>query len=136
MYQLKEEQIASVETFISKLEDSMIKSKVEKWFAEITPTGRVTSEQMNEFVALSAHLPKPVQNFPQSFAMAVKNTPETDKKELNFKAKDKTNLTAIVDESIEDVKNVKVPKNKEETLHKLGVEKGSVGGKKVTDKKK
>ena len=120
MYTLTDEQIASVKTFIGKIPDSLIKSRCEKWLAEVEPTKRATSEQMEQFVAFATHLPVELQNFPQSFAHAVKNAPETIKREAEQKTVQGANLTALATASIASVPNVSAPDNKEETLHKLG----------------
>lgn len=117
MYNLTDAQLKSAETFIGKLEDSMVKSYIEKLFAEVKPTMRMTSEQMEKLVSFSTHLPVEVQSFPQSFSNAVKSGIDS---------------LSDLDGSIADVKNKKAPKNKEEVLHKLGTEEGSVeAGKKI-----
>jgi|GEM_PF-3134976 len=120
MYTLNENQIASLLVFEGKIPDSMIKSKVEKWIAEITPTQRVTGEQMEQLVAFSTHLPKELQNFPQSFALAAKNLPETERREAKEENVVSADLVTLVDESIENVADADAPDNEEETLHKLG----------------
>jgi hypothetical protein len=127
MYTLSDDQIASVEGLIGKLEDSLIKSRVEKWLAEVTPTKRVTSEQMEQFVSFATHLPKEVQNFPQSFAHTVKNAPETAKREASQDIQETAELNSLVDESIADVADASGAENSEETLHKLGRPKGAKG---------
>lgn len=125
-YSLTQEQFDSAETFIGKLEDSMVKSHIEKIFAEVKPTMRITTEQMEKFVSLSNNLPTEVQNFPQSFSMALKNQPHLDNQEREVKDSKKINLMDHVDDSIKGVKNAKAPKNKEEIEHKLGTKAGSV----------
>ncbi len=120
MYNLKDEHVASLETFIGKLDDSLIKSKIEKWFAEVEPTRRVTSEQMERFVEFSVHLPVGLQDFPNSFAHTVKNTPETERREAAGEVTEAANLTETLDESISDVPDVDAPDDEEETEHTLG----------------
>lgn len=133
MYALTDEQVSSLETFIGKIPESIIRSHIEKWFQEVEPSRRITSEEMGKFIGFSTHLPQSVQNFPQSFLMAVKNTPHTEIAESEHKEKDKTNLTSLVDESIEDVDDAEAPENVEQTLHTLGKNKKATPVKK--DKK-
>ena len=76
MYILSDDQLASVKSFIDKLDESLIKSRVQRWFDKIKPE-RVLSEEMEEFVGFATHLPKEVQDYPQAFAFAVKNGDET-----------------------------------------------------------
>lgn len=120
MYTLNDDQIASIETFIGKIPDSLIKSRVEKWLAEIEPTRRVTGEQMEQFVSFATHLPKELQNFPQSFASSAKNANETTRREDKGEVAEKAELISLVDESIADVEDVDAPDNEEETVHTLG----------------
>lgn len=130
MYNLNDDQIKSLETFVGKIEESMVKSKIEKFIAEIKPTGRVTDEQMDNFISLSTHLPKETQNFPQAFEQAARTRPNTERLEKDLPHKEKTDLVGNVDDSISDVKNVKGTKNQEERLHKLGTKEGSKAGSK------
>lgn len=132
MPNLNSDQLAQVQNFINKLPDSLIKSQYEKWLAEVSPTQRATGEQMEYFVSRATHLPVEVQSFPQSWAAAVKNTPETEKREAVEGTKEKANLTSLVGDVISGVPDTNAPDNKEETLHKLGTEKGSTGGKKAS----
>ena len=74
-YIVNKEQIASVKNFISKIPESIVKSKYEKWMEEIEPLERITTDQMENFVGLALNLPVEVQAFPQAFSMAIKNTP-------------------------------------------------------------
>lgn len=78
MYQLKETQKTSLLKFISSLDGSIVKSKMEKWANDLDESGIITSEQMQAFVSFANNLPKGAQNFPQEFAMAVKNGVEPD----------------------------------------------------------
>jgi len=135
MYILNESQIESVQSFINKIPDSLIKSRCEKWLAEVSPTGRCTSEQMEQFVSFATHLPNELQPFPQSFAQAIKNIPQTEKREARGEGGESANLMDGVDESISHVSDVSAPDNEEEPLHKLGTEKSGKLGKKVTNKK-
>ncbi len=123
MYTSNEELIDSLKTFVGKLQDSMIKSHIEKWIAEVEPTGRITSEQLEKFVSFSTHLPKELQNYPQSFAAWVKNGINTEKREAKEDIQETADLGSLVDESIADVPDVDAPDNEEETLHTLGKEK-------------
>lgn len=123
MYTLNDDQIASVKGFINKIPDSLIKSRCEKWLAEVEPTQRATSEQMEQFVSFSTHLPKELQNFPQSFAQSAKNLPETEKREAKEGTTETASLVETTNESISEVPDAKAPKNKEATLHKLGTKK-------------
>ena len=135
MYILNESQIESVQSFINKISDSLIKSRCEKWLAEVSPTGRCTSEQMEQFVSFATHLPNELQPFPQSFAQAIKNIPQTEKREAKGEGGESANLMAGVDDSISHVEDVFAPGNEEETLHKLGTKKGGKPADKKTHKK-
>lgn len=136
MYNLSKEQIESVESFIGKIGDSIVKSQYEKWLAEVRPTSRATPEQMETFVSYANALPHDLQNFPQSFAHAVKNTPEAEKREALNGTVAASDLVTLTNESIEGVKNVSSPENKEETLHKLNTVEGSKGGEPLSPKAK
>lgn len=127
MYTLSDDQIASVETLIGKLESSLIKARIEKWLAEITPTKFATADQMEQFVSFGVHLPKELQDFPQSFAMAVKNAPEAYKREAAQDITETAELNALVDESIASVPDVSGEENSEDTLRQLGRPKGAKG---------
>lgn len=135
MYNLNENQVASLENFEGKIPESLVKSRVEKLLAEITPTNRMTGEQMEQLVALATHLPKDLQNFPIAFAQAVKNTPETERREAKEEVKEPADLLQLVDDSIENVGDVAAPDNKEETTRTLGKKKGTKGVKKKAVKK-
>lgn len=125
MYTLNDDQVSSVETLIGKLNDSLIKSRVEKWLAEVEPTRRVTSEQMEQFTGFATHLPVAVQNFPVAFALSVKNGDETLRREDAGEVAEKAELNALVDDSIAHVADVDAPEDIEETEHTLGKEKGA-----------
>lgn len=128
MYTLTDEQIASVEGLIGKLESSLVKARIEKWLAEVTPTKSATTDQMEQFVSFATHLPKDLQAFPQSFAHTVKNAPETAKREAKENVLEKAELTSLVDESISDVADAGGgEENAEETLHSLGRPKKAKG---------
>jgi len=124
MYTLSKESLKTLEAFIEKIPDSIIRARIEKWLGEVKPTMRITSEAMEEFVNFSTHLPQELQNFPQSFSMAVKNTPqieEDDKVNVEVE-KDKgepVDLNKIAADSIKGVKVQEGTENKEEPLHKL-----------------
>ena len=120
MYQINDDQIASLEAFIGKLDDSIIKSKIEKWFAEVEPTRRATSEQMERFVEFAVHLPVGLQDFPNSFCHTVKNTPETERREAAGEVTEPANLTETLDESISEIPDVDAPDDEEQTEHTLG----------------
>jgi hypothetical protein len=77
MYQLSEKQLSSVEDLVEKLDDSMIKARIERWIEKVDP-GRVLSEELEEFVGFATHLPKEFQNYPQEFAFNVKNGVDTE----------------------------------------------------------
>ncbi len=132
MYALNQEQIDSIESFIGKLEDSLIKSRVEKWLAEVEPTERVTSEQLEQFVAFGTHLPKELQAYPQELAHWLKNGENTDRMESKQDTQEPVYFAHEVNESIANVPDVDAPDNEEETLHKLNTKKGSKGGKKIS----
>ena len=136
MYNLSQEKIKSVEAFIGKIPDSMVKSHYEKWLAEVKPTERITSEQLEKFVSLAHSLPNELQNFPQSFAHMVKNVEATNETEKSEETKSKADLVGVVNSSISHVPNVSAPKDKEETLHNLGKKEGSKGGEKIIETKK
>lgn len=133
-YTTNAEIIASVEAFAAKIPDSLIKSRVEKWIAEVRPTERITYEQLEQFVAFSTHLPVELQNYPQSFAAWIKNGAETKVREDAGEVKATAELGKLVNANVAHVPNVNAPKNAEETLHKLGTLEGSKGGKKISDK--
>lgn len=135
MYTLTDEQVSSVETLIGKLGDSLIKSRIEKWLQEVEPTRRVTSEQMEQFVSFATHLPQNVQNFPQAFAHAVKNTTHTEIAEEAQGIEETADLIDTANESIEDVPDVDSPEDVEEPLHKLGRTKKAKEIKKVKQSK-
>jgi len=139
MYTLTPNAIASLLVFINKIPDSIVKSKYEKWFAEVEPTERITSEQMEYFVGLSTHLPVELQNFPQGFCMAAKNSSEhtnsTDNKAGH--TVENADLIELVDETIDALPDSDAPDNEEETLHKLASdEKPSKSDKSVQKSKK
>ncbi len=75
MYTLSETQLASVQNLESKLDDSMIKARIQNWLGKIDPQ-RLLSEQLEEFVGFATHLPSEFQNYPQAFAFSVKNGDE------------------------------------------------------------
>ena len=75
MFTLSEKQLASVQGLADKLEDSMIKARIENWIAKVDPQ-RLLSEQLEEFVGFATHLPAEFQNYPQAFAFSVKNGDE------------------------------------------------------------
>ena len=76
MYILSDGQLESLKSFIDKLDESLIKSRVQRWFDKLKPE-RVLSEEMEEFVGFATHLPNELQDYPQAFAFAVKNGDET-----------------------------------------------------------
>lgn len=124
MYTSNEQQIESLKGFAAKLEDSMIKSHIQKWIAEVEPTGRITSEQLEKFLGFATHLPLELQNYPQSFIAWAKNGEVTEARELAEGTVETADLGATIDESISDVPDVDAPENEEETLHTLGKGKG------------
>ena len=121
MYNLSADQLKSLETFIGKIPDSLIKSRCEKWLEEIKPTEKITSELMEQFVGFSTHLPVNLQNFPQSFAMAVKNTPHLQEEQQDSKKREQIDLNLLASESIKEVKTIEPTKKKEEPLHKRDI---------------
>jgi hypothetical protein len=120
MYTLNSDIISSLETFAGKIPDSLIKSRVEKLIEEVKPTERITYEQLETFVSFATHLPKELQNFPQSFASMVRNIANTEVREAKEDIQEPANLLDEVDDSISHVDDVNAPDNKEEPLHKLG----------------
>lgn len=132
MYNLNEDQISAFEGFISKIPDSLIKSRCEKWLAEVVPTERVTAEQSEQLVAFATHLPKELQAFPQTFAQWLKNGENTDRRELKEDTAEPVDFAHEVNESIANVPDVDAPDNQEETLHKLNIKPDSKGGKKAS----
>lgn len=77
MYTLSQEQLASLEGFIDGLDETMIKSRIQRWFDAVDPQ-RVESTQLEEFVGFATHLPKEVQDYPQAFAFGVRNGDEAN----------------------------------------------------------
>ena len=136
MHILSDEQVSSVEGLIAKLDSSLIKARIEKWLAEVEPTRRITSEQLEQFRAFALHLPKEVQYFPSSFVQAVKNAPTTLKREESEGIEETADLDYLVDESIAHVPDSSdTEENVEEPLHKLGTTTKS-GKKKIAVKGK
>lgn len=87
MYTLSEKQLSSVEELVDKLDDSMIKSRMQAWIDKIDPQ-RVLSEQLEEFVGFATHLPKEHRDYPQSWAFSVKNGDEVNGEESDEETKD------------------------------------------------
>jgi hypothetical protein len=89
MYTLNKDQIASVEDLVSKLDDSLIKGRIEKWVSEVLPDGRVSGEKMEQFQSFAIHLPNEFQNLPLYFVTCFKNgiTPEIETKSKPSKTK-------------------------------------------------
>jgi hypothetical protein len=73
MYQTNQQQIASVEGFVNKIPDSIVKGQYQNWLRDVKKDGRISTEEMEKFVSLSHSLPVGLQNFPQEFSMSVKN---------------------------------------------------------------
>lgn len=73
MYTLTENYISSVENFTKSLPDSIVKGNYERWLESVKPSGRIMSEQLEKFVSYANSLPKEFKNFPQQFALSVKN---------------------------------------------------------------
>lgn len=67
MATLTKKQIKSVEDFIKKLPDSIVKGNYEKWLSESREDGIITDEEMSKFVLLAINLPVEFQSFPQEF---------------------------------------------------------------------
>lgn len=78
MYTLDEKQIAAAENFIKALPDIAVKGSYETWLERTIGDGRITPNEMEGFVALSHALPSEFQDFPQHFALCVKNGTELD----------------------------------------------------------
>jgi hypothetical protein len=78
MYQLKANKITELETFITKLENSIVKSKLEVLLAGVKLKKAITMEQMSSLVSLATHFPIGVQSFSQYFALSVKNNTEIE----------------------------------------------------------
>ena len=72
MYTLSESQLASVQALADKLEDSLVKARIQTWIAKVDP-GHLLSEELEEFVGFATHLPAEFQDYPQAFAFSVKN---------------------------------------------------------------
>lgn len=92
MYTLSETQLASVQNLESKLEDSMIKARIQNWLGKIDPQ-RVLSEQLEEFVGFATHLPAEFQDYPQAFAFSVKNGDEMNEPDESPKEPKAKNTT-------------------------------------------
>lgn len=78
MYNLDETQMETVENFIKSLPETIAKGNYENWFERTKKDGRLSPHEMESFVALSHALPKEFQDFPQKFAIAVKNGTDID----------------------------------------------------------
>lgn len=96
MYTLKSEQYSTVENWVNSLPDSLVKGNYIKWLSELKSKERLTTDELEKFVALSSALPVEFQSFPQNFSLSVKNitadasdivseTKETSKKETKSK---------------------------------------------------
>ncbi len=103
MYTLNDDQVSSLETFIGKIPESLIKGRIERCFQNLETTKRVSTDDMETFVGLSVHLPIELQYFPISFALAVKNQPETERREAEGEVTEQADLVSILDESIADI---------------------------------
>lgn len=130
MYTLNADLMASVEGFINKIPDSMVKSHYEKWLSEVTPTERVTAEQAEKFGSYANSLPKELQNFPQTWLQWLKNGETADKREAKEDISEPVDFAHEVNESIAHVPDTTAPDNKEQTLHSLGKKQESKGVKK------
>lgn len=108
MYQLNQDQIDSLENFIGKIPESLIRGRIERCFTNLETSKRVTTDDMETFVGLSTHLPVELQHFPISFALAVKNGPETERREAAGEVTEQADLTSVLDESIADVPDADV----------------------------
>lgn len=106
MYITNEEQIASAESFVGKIPESIVKGDYQRWILEVKKTLRITSEQLDKFVSLSHALPKELQNFPQSFRSLVKNSSSTAKQEAKEGTVQKAQLASVTDKSISKVPDV------------------------------
>lgn len=91
MYELNHDQIKSLNDFVGKIPDSIIKYKVEDWINDVTKKEVVTSEQLANLLSLQNGLPKDLQSFPESFAFWLKNGYDiTAKSEETVTKKSKT----------------------------------------------
>src|SRR5665213_2532884 len=106
MYNLNDEQITEVKSFINKLPDSMVRSKIQQLFEDgIFQHKRMTYEQLEKFLSYQSALPVEVNTYPQSFAQWAKNREVTEQTEKLAKTpeKDKANLGATVRKSTEGI---------------------------------
>ena len=106
MYTLSEEQITEVKSFIDKLPDSMVRSKIQQLFEDgIFQHKRMTYEQLEKFLSYQSALPAEVNTYPQSFAQWAKNREHTELTEKLAKTpeKDKANLGAVVKKSTQGI---------------------------------
>lgn len=73
MYILNQQQYSTVENWVNSLPDSLVKGNYIKWLSELKSKERLTTDELEKFVALSNALPVEFQSFPQNFSLSVKN---------------------------------------------------------------
>lgn len=78
MYNLNDKQIDTLTEFVDCLEESMVKSKAKVIVDKVASVKRITAELLESFLSLAIHFPKEKQNFPQSFALALRTGTELE----------------------------------------------------------
>lgn len=74
MHILNANQRKALDNFISKIPESTVKGNYERWNEKIVSNNeRITSSDMDSFIALSHNLDADLQHFPQEFSYNVKN---------------------------------------------------------------
>ena len=137
MYQLTDSQEKDVQSWISKLPDSIVKSQIINLFEEVYPTNRMTNEQLEKFLQFQNALPADFQQYPQIFAQWLKKDATTTKEEdkLGIEKKSQADLKGVIADTHS---HIKVDKNtgdtgeqKQEILHTLNVEDETLAGTKT-----
>lgn len=132
MATLTKKQVKSVEDFIKKLPDSIVKGNYEKWFTESREDGRITDEEMSKFVSLAANLPVEFQSFPQEFQHHVNSVNELADTPEPIKPKTVTS-EKIVEPKTDDVA-VQKKEDKRIVAANKGVKESDKADKKVVEK--
>lgn len=141
MYYLTDDQEKEIQDFISKIPDSIVKSQITNLFAEVFPTNRITSEQLEKFMSFQNALPKELQTYPQAMAQWFKNDQSTTKDEAKAgtPTDSKVDFKGIVSDSHAGYKAEENTESdgddqEQEILHTLNVEGETLAGTKAKPK--
>lgn len=101
MYTTSEKQITAVEAWIKSLPDSTVKGKYEVWLEEVKKKKGIKTEELEKFVSMAGSLTAEFQNYPQEFALLIKNNlnPET-KEQIKEETKEVANVIKVVQPKI------------------------------------